>query len=123
AEALPTAPAVATSPSAPTAVHAAPARDQAVLPFSLEAWMPERVAIMKLRGFVHDGGGEVVESVAGLVRVRLGARKTPTGGPLSWLGLRRSAGTVDVELYLHQLDPANDNRLTIHVLFRPSHPS
>jgi serine/threonine-protein kinase len=89
----------------------------------MEAWMPERIAIMKLRGFVHDAGGEVVESVPGLVKVRLGGRKTPTGGPLSWLGLRRSVSTVDVELHLHHLDPTNENRLTVHVLFRPSHPS
>src|SRR5262249_18728890 len=26
----------------------------------LEAWMPERIAVVKLQGFVHDIGGEVV---------------------------------------------------------------
>lgn len=86
--------------------------------------MPERIAIMKLRGFVHDAGGEVVESVPGLVKVRLGGRKAQsTAGPLSWLGLRRSSGPIDVELHLHNLDPGKENQLTIHVLFRPSHPS
>src|SRR5207249_2732218 len=89
----------------------------------MEAWMPESIAIMKLRGFVHDAGGEVVESVPGLIRVRLGGRKTPASGPLSWLGLRRSSNTVDVELHLHHSDPAQPNKLTVHVLFRPSHPS
>lgn len=109
---------------APTAVQTFPAREDAVLPFHMEAWMPERIAIMKLRGFVHDAGGEVVESVPGLIKVRLGGRKTPSGGgPLSWLGLRRSANPIDVELHLHHLDPTKDNQLTIHVLFRPSHPS
>jgi serine/threonine-protein kinase len=110
--------------AAPTAVQTAPSREQAALPFHMEAWMPERIAIMKLRGFVHDAGGEVVESVPGLIKVRLGGRKTPTsGGPLSWLGLRRSSAPVEVELHLHHLDPTKDNQLTIHVLFRPSHPS
>jgi serine/threonine-protein kinase len=107
----------------PTALQSTPSRDQATLPFHMEAWMPERIAIMKLRGFVHDAGGEVVESVPGLIRVRLGGRKTPTTGPLSWLGLRRASGAVDCELHLHHVDPTKDNQLTIHVLFRPSHPS
>jgi eukaryotic-like serine/threonine-protein kinase len=107
-----------------TAVHSVPSRENAALPFHMEAWMPERIAIMKLRGFVHDAGGEVIESVPGLIKVRLGSRKTPTsGGPLSWLGLRRSSTPIEVELHLHHLDPTKDNQLTIHVLFRPSHPS
>lgn len=113
------------SASARTTVQPAQSREQAALPFHMEAWMPERIALVKLRGFVHDAGGEVVESVPGLIKVRLGVRKAPTngGGPLSWLGLRRSSYPVEVELHLHHLDPTKDNQLTIHVLFRPSHPS
>jgi len=99
-----------------------PSREEAVLPFHLEAWMPETIAIMKLRGFVHDVGGEVVESVPGLIRVRLGGRNQATG-PLSWLGLgRRSSGPIDIELHLHNAHPKQPNRLTVHVGFRPSHP-
>jgi serine/threonine-protein kinase len=98
-------------------------RAEAALPFHMEAWMHEQIAIVKLRGFVHDAGGEVVESVPGLIKVRLGARKTPTGGPLSWLGLRRTATPIDLELHLHHLDPTRGDKLTIHVLFRPSHPA
>jgi serine/threonine-protein kinase len=109
--------------TAPTVVHPSPSRDEAALPFHMEAWMPERIAIMKLRGFVHDAGGEVVESVPGLIKVRLGGRKTTTSGPFSWLGLRKSSGPIDVELHLHHLDPTKDNQLTVHVLFRPSHPA
>jgi serine/threonine-protein kinase len=109
--------------AAPTTVQPPPSREQVSLPFHMEAWMPEAVAIMKLRGFVHDAGGEVVESVPGLIKVRLGARKTPTGGPLSWLGLRRSTAVIDLELHLHHAHPGQENRLTVHVLFRPSHPS
>ena len=101
---------------------ASPGRDQAALPFQMEAWMPERIAIMKLRGFVHDAGGEVVESVPGLVRVRFGSRKS-SGSTLAWFGLRRASNTIDLELYLHHLDPSNENRLTVQVVFRPSHPS
>ena len=109
----------------PVATASSPGREQATLPFHLEAWMPERIAIMKLRGFVHDAGGEVVESVPGLIKVRLGGRKSQSGGgPLAWLGLgrRSSSGPIDVELHLHHADPKQENRLTVHVLFRPSHP-
>jgi serine/threonine-protein kinase len=113
--------AVATPPPAAAGTLA---RATAALPFHMEAWMPERLAIMKLRGFVHDAGGEVVESVPGLIKVRLGGRKgSGAGGPLSWLGLRRSSNPIDVELHLHHLNPAKDNQLTVHVLFRPSHPA
>jgi serine/threonine-protein kinase len=88
----------------------------------MEAWMPERIAIVKLRGFVHDAGGEVVESVPGLIKVRLGGRNA-SGTALSWLGLAKRSNTIDVELHLHHADPNQENRLTVHVLFRPSHPS
>ena len=110
-------------PPTPATVPSRLSRDQAVLPFNMEAWMPEKIAIMKLRGFVHDAGGEVVESLPGLIRVRLGAHNQPTGGPLAWLGLRRSSSLVDVELHLKHNDPTQPNLLTVDVLFRPSHAS
>ena len=98
-------------------------RDEANLPFHMEAWMPEGIAIRKLRGFVHDCGGEVVESVPGLIRVRLGKNRAPTNS-MNWLGFgRRANGPIDVELHLHRIDPKNENKLTIHVLFRASHAS
>jgi serine/threonine-protein kinase len=106
------------------ALQSSAVKEQATLPFHMEAWMPEKIAIMKLRGFVHDAGGEVVESVPGLIKVRLGGRKSPTSGTFSWLSLgKRSANLVDVELHLHNAHPEQENRLTVHVLFRPSHAS
>lgn len=108
---------VSAARSAPTKSPAA--REETALPFHMEAWMPETIAIMKLRGFVHDCGGEVLESVPGLIRVRLGKGRTPA----SWLGLNRRSGPIEIELHLHRTDPKNENRLTIHVLFRPSHVS
>src|SRR5262249_46490896 len=63
-------------PAESAAAPAPPAVDEASDPNSvvhqLEAWMPEKIAAYKLRGFVSDVGGEVVESVPGLIRVRLG---------------------------------------------------
>jgi len=88
------------------------------LPFLVEAWMPESIALMKLRGFVHDTGGEVLESGSGLVRVRL----RDAGGAnasFSWFGLgRRADGSLNLELRLHRSDPTKENKLTIQVLFK-----
>lgn len=98
-------------------------REQTALPFHMEAWMPEAIAIRKLRGFVHDCGGEVLESVPGLIRVRLGKSRTPSSA-MSWLGFgKRASGPIDCELHLDRANTKQDNHLTIHVLFRPSHSS
>jgi serine/threonine-protein kinase len=86
----------------------------------MEAWLPERIALMKLRGFVYDAGGEVLDSQPGCVVVRLGGKRTG----LSWFGLaRRATGPLDVELHLTHAHPQEPNRLTVQVVFRPSHPS
>ncbi len=37
------------------------AHDPSTFSFQMEAWMPESIAIMKLRGFAYDMGGEVTE--------------------------------------------------------------
>src|SRR5439155_9503964 len=50
---------------------AAPAVDRNAVQHTVEATMPEVMAMLKLRGFIGDLGGEVVESVPGLIRVRL----------------------------------------------------
>lgn len=98
-------------------------REANVLPFHMEAWMPESIALMKIRGFVHDAGGEVIESKSGLIRVRLGGRKGSSGaGPLSWFGLRRSS-TIDLELRMANEDPRQPNQLSANIVFRPTHPS
>jgi serine/threonine protein kinase len=39
-----------------------------------DAWMPEPIAVMKLRGFVQDVGGKVLASDPGRIRVQLGQR-------------------------------------------------
>jgi serine/threonine-protein kinase len=85
----------------------------------MEAWMPEKIAIYKLRGFVRDVGGEVVESVPGKIRVRLGGRGSiyGAGSALSWLGLSVN-GQIDMELRLQQNDPNKANQLAITVVLR-----
>ena len=98
-------------------------RESPSLPFSMDAWMPELIALMKLRGFVQDYGGEVLESTQRLVRVRL-HRARGCAGSGAWFSFsRRSSGPVELELQLHSTDPKQPNKLSIHVLFHPSHPS
>jgi serine/threonine-protein kinase len=102
----------------------APADDPNAIIFSFEAWMPEKVAVVKLRGFVQDMRGEVTESVPGLIRVQLPSDRSskltkPGSGPLSWLGIGRKVGPILMELRLQQIDPKRENRLQIDVLFRP----
>jgi eukaryotic-like serine/threonine-protein kinase len=84
------------------------------LPFRLEAWMPETIALMKLRGYVQDCSGTVLESVPGKVRMRMG--KT------HWFG-RRSSSPIEVELFLKKPDANRQNYLIIDVIFHPSHVS
>jgi serine/threonine-protein kinase len=88
----------------------------------LEAWMPESIAAYKLRGFVNDVGGVVIESVPGLIRVRLGGKNSvyreAGQGPLSWLGLGRRSGTIDLELHLERSDPDRESMLAITVAMR-----
>ncbi len=97
--------------------------DPTALSFQMEAWMPEKIALVKLRGFVYDSGGEVVESIPGLIKVRLGGRgkgKSPASLPLSWLWSGRRSGIIDVDLRMIQIDPGRQNHLMIQVLFRPN---
>jgi serine/threonine-protein kinase len=89
----------------------------------IEAWMQERVATYKLRGFVHEVGGELIESVPGRIRIRLAGKAciyTPKQANFSWFGLAPRRNTdIDLELQLFRPDPARDN-LQITIYLRPT---
>ncbi len=118
--------AVAQAAAGPTAraavLPSAVANDPLAQVHYLEAWMPEKIAAYKLRGFVQDVGGELVESVPGRIRVRLGGKHcaydVPRDGSFSWFGLARRASHIDMELHLNRPDPTRDN-LQITVVLRP----
>ncbi|HEV3237611.1 MAG TPA: serine/threonine-protein kinase [Gemmataceae bacterium] len=88
----------------------------------LEAWMPEKIAKHKLCGFVHDVGGDVVESVPGKIRVRVGGKGTkyqaPNRNSLSWFGLGRKPEGIEVELLLQKSNAFNESVLHITCIFR-----
>jgi eukaryotic-like serine/threonine-protein kinase len=73
--------------------------------YQMEARMPEAVAKYKLRSFIQDTGGELLEDVPGLIRVRLGGwtsvYKTKSGYK-SWLGLRRKSGQIEMDLRMRK---------------------
>jgi serine/threonine protein kinase len=59
-----------------------------------EAFMPEQIAAVKLRGFVHDLGGEVLDSQPGHIRMRLPEHRQPPPeqqSGFSWFGKKRAA--------------------------------
>jgi tRNA A-37 threonylcarbamoyl transferase component Bud32 len=106
-----------------TAVPAVAADPHTVV-FRLEAWMPEKIAATKLRGFVHDVDGEVVESIPGRIKVRVGKVGSTYAGinrnSLSWLGLGKQPSSIDIELQLHRADAVRDSLLHIAILMRPT---
>jgi serine/threonine-protein kinase len=106
--------------------HQVPENPNAVS-FQLEAWMPEAVATHKLRGFVNDAKGQVVESVPGRIRVRLGGPGSKyrfKNRRKSWILLRRMSGEVEMDLYMQQADQGNASLLsiTVHMLSRDGVP-
>jgi serine/threonine protein kinase len=94
-----------------------------------EAFMPERLAAAKLRGFVEDCRGSVVDSEPGLIRMRIGLpdgyKESKQGsGILAWLSssrrpsVTRGQEPIEVELHLEKPDPSQP-RLHVVVAFRP----
>jgi serine/threonine-protein kinase len=112
-------------PAASTVVRAA---DRHAVQHRVEVTMPEAMAMLKLRGFIQDLGGHVVESVPGLIRVRLdsptAAQQAKPSGLFSWGEKSRQPSALqsipptDLELRMERRDPGQVNRLTISLLMR-----
>jgi serine/threonine-protein kinase len=92
--------------------------------FEIDAWMPQEIARIKLRGFVQDFQGEVLESEPGRILVRLHHRSTATlPRGFSWFKTYRSIVAelpLDAELVLEQRNGQRDNQLHITVNFQPA---
>jgi serine/threonine-protein kinase len=85
--------------------------------------MPDSIAAYKLRGFVEDAGGEVIENKPGRIRVHLGGKGcvycSNGSGPLAWIGLGTKA-PIQMELLLER-SPNQSNMLWINVRMRAAH--
>lgn len=101
-----------------------PADDPTAIDFHLEAWMPQKIAHLKLHGFVQDQGGEIIESVPGLIRVRFDFPLSDNrkAGALKWIGLGKKVLPVFLDLRM-SVHPDKGNQLQIMARFRPGHPS
>ena len=114
---------VPATPAPLPATHApAAADDTFVLSDCFVAMMPERLAAVKLRGFIEDVKGEAISSEPGLICVRLEsppAGKSTPSGIFGWLGRDRVAvgpDAIDLSLEMQKLDA---NRVEVLVTFRP----
>jgi eukaryotic-like serine/threonine-protein kinase len=90
---------------------------------TMTAWMPEAVALIKLRGFMEDLGANLIDSSPGLIRVQLGtSNKRDSGsGLMSWFRKAPSEGAplAPVAIDLHMIKKAGPgNRLDITLVFR-----
>ena len=89
----------------------------------MEAWMPESIAIVKLRGFAEDNGGQVVESAPGLIRLRFrdaGAASSERSGLFSFFARRTVAElTSTMELHMQKKPSERQTLLAMTIVQRP----
>jgi serine/threonine-protein kinase len=98
-------------------VKTPPVAERNAIVRQLDAWMPEPIAVVKLRGFLEDKGGRVVTSEPGLLRIRLGepppeARKKAANLPAP------TKFPVEIDLRMEKPNP-KVNQLNVTILFRP----
>jgi serine/threonine protein kinase len=88
---------------------------------TLEAWMPDRIAVIKLGGFLEDQGGKLSDTQPGLLKAEfppIGPPK-PTGGLLHRLfgPVKPSGDGIALDLNLDKPNPA-EGRLVLTAVFR-----
>jgi serine/threonine protein kinase len=96
-----------------------PAVDANALVRTTEAWMPDRIAVIKLGGFLQDLGGELFNTQPGLLQARF---SPPAGKPVGLLDriLGRTAivgDGIELDLNLDKPDPSQ-SRLVVTAVFR-----
>ena len=80
---------------------------------SIEAVMPEAMALIKLKGFIFDLGGEVVDSVPGTIKVRVPEPERKTAVSHDSRGGTAAPASIDLELHMERAEPSEANKLTI----------
>jgi serine/threonine-protein kinase len=87
--------------------------------YHMEAYLSSSIAEVKMYGFIRDVGGEIVESVPGMIRVRVGqpgTRYEMSAGAFSWLGMGRQAGMLELYLYMRQKSSKRSDLQAITVI-------
>jgi len=105
--------------------------DKFVLSDRFEAMLPERLAAVKLRGFIEDVNGLAVVSEPGLIRVRLelppgwrepAQQNASKSGLMNWFSSLRipnvpkSKEPIELDLLMKKIDA---DRVVVQVAFRP----
>jgi serine/threonine-protein kinase len=94
---------------------------------SFQSVMPDAMALVKLKGFIHDLGGEVAESQPGVIRVRIpwlhsdgGGGSTTKSGLFAWVRrpARQAASAMEMEVHLERLNPEQPSLMTITMIMR-----
>ena len=98
-----------------------PPVDRNAVRHAIEATMPESMAMIKLKGFVNDLGCELVESVPGLIKVRLPERREKKSlfGWMSGRSVAEAVRATGIELHMERRDPGQSSKLTITLVMRP----
>jgi serine/threonine-protein kinase len=95
---------------------------------SFESVMPDAMVLVKLKGFIHDLGGEVTESRPGVIRVRVPCLQSNGSGSTSKSGLfdwrrqpaRQASVVMEMEVHLERLNPDQPNLMTVTMVMRSS---
>jgi eukaryotic-like serine/threonine-protein kinase len=108
------------SPAGSSGTHLR-AHDPSAVVHVMEAWMPERIAVVKLQGFVEDLGGEVVDSVPGRIRVQLRERQEQGFVSKLGLGVKRTVlrPLIDLELQMEKREVGHLSKLHITATYKP----
>jgi hypothetical protein len=103
-----------------------PAEDVGTLVRTVEAWMPDRIAVIKLGGFLEDVGGRLLSTQPGLLRARLDPPPDPTKKPAGGMFSRLFSAApppppagdgIALDLNLTKPNPA-EGRLVVTAVFR-----
>ena len=134
AQEFPEAPAKAKQANRSDPVIRIPTGGKFTILHELDAWMPEPIAVVKLRGFVEDKQGQVLDSQPGMIRVRLFTRATAppeqatARSMFSFLDKPRTKeipkppmpdDPVEILLYLAHGNDAKENSLRMTIIFKP----
>jgi hypothetical protein len=93
----------------------------------MEVTMPESIVLLKLRGFIHDLRGEIVESVPGMIRVYLAedknGAKESSNGILSWFNSAPAAKAAptrltEMRLHMEKKEGGRPNDLALKLVLR-----
>jgi eukaryotic-like serine/threonine-protein kinase len=102
--------------------------DQFAFHDRFEALLPPKLAAMKIKGFVEEVGGTVIDSEPGHIQISIGLpgngpTKTTRSGVIGWLtsmrggrGVRPGEEPIEIHLRLQNLD---SNRVAVAAAYRP----